>query len=200
MVYNKQGIFYIKEKLSKNREINGLRRGYTLWLTGLSASGKSTISGALIRRLTGHMERLVHVIDGDYMRRTINRDLGYSKADRNLASERIAHVAKILNDCGVVCIVSNISQDRDVRSLIRNIVGECILVFVDTPLEVCIGRDYKDQYKKALNGEIEDFVGIHHEYERPEDAEIAIDTLSMTPEDAAERIFQYLKSHGLTDK
>jgi len=172
-------------------------KGFTVWLTGLSASGKSTISDALKESLLSRTERAVYVVDGDYMRRTINRDLGYSRADRNLASERIAHVARLLNDNGVICIVSNISQDRAIRSHVRGIIGEFVLVFVDTPVEVCMQRDYKGNYAKAMNGDMKHMVGVDEHYERPDDAELVVDTCTVTPEEAAQTICAYLEEHGM---
>ncbi len=166
--------------------------GYTLWFTGLSASGKSTISEAVEKKLLSYSDKRPYVIDGDYMRKTINKDLGYTRKQRNIASERIAYVAKILNDNEVVCIVSNISQNKEIRSRARKIIEDFILVFVDTPLEVCKQRDYKGHYEKATNGELDNMVGIHHEYERPDDAEIVIDTCSTTPDKAAEFVLEYL--------
>ncbi len=171
-------------------------KGYTLWFTGLSASGKSTISQILEKKLADYSGKSIHVIDGDYMRKTINKDLGYTKEQRNTASERIAYVAKILNDNEVVCLVSNISQDKEIRKRVRGIIENFVLIFVDTPLEVCRQRCYKGHYEKAFNGELEDFVGIHQEYERPDDAEIVIDTCSMSPDAAADYILDYLEKTG----
>jgi adenylyl-sulfate kinase len=171
-------------------------KGYTLWFTGLSASGKSTISHALEKELASHSEKRLYVIDGDFMRKTINKDLGYTQDQRNMASERIAYVAKILNDNNIVCVVSNISQDKKIRSRAREIIEDFILVFVDTPLETCRQRDYKGHYEKAFNGELDNMVGIHHEYERPDDAEIVIDTCSTPPEKAVENILDYLEKVG----
>jgi adenylyl-sulfate kinase len=171
-------------------------RGYTIWFTGLSASGKSTISHALEIRLSEYSDKHLYVIDGDYMRRTINKDLGYTPRQRNIASERIAYVAKILNDNGVVCLVSNISQNDEIRKRVREITKDFILVFVDTPLDVCSQRCYKGHYAKAFNGELDNMVGIHHEYERPDDAEITIDTCSTSPDKAVEDILDYLEKVG----
>jgi adenylyl-sulfate kinase len=175
------------------------KRGYTIWFTGLSASGKTTISHCLEKELMEHLESKLHVIDGDYMRKTINRDLGYTREQRNIATERIAYVAKILNDNGIICIVSNISQDKGIRTHIRKIIEDFVLVYVDTPVEVCAQRCYKGHYEKAINGEVKDFVGITEEYEKPDDAEIIIDTLSTSPEKAADIIVNYLKKCGKVD-
>lgn len=168
-------------------------KGYTVWLTGLSASGKSTISNALQKKLMAQLKCPLQVIDGDYMRETINKDLGYTRNERNIASERIAHVSKLLNDNGVVCIVSNISQDNAIRKRIRKIIKNFVLIFVDTPFEVCAERCYKGHYQKALEGTIQNFVGLDEIYEPPDDAEIIIDTCSVVPEEAANSIINYLK-------
>ncbi len=176
------------------------KRGYTIWFTGLSASGKTTISKCLEKKLIEHLESRLQIIDGEYMRKTINKDLGYTREQRNVATERIAYVAKILNDNGIICIVSNISQDKEIRAHIRNIIEDFVLVYVDTPIEVCAQRCYKGHYKKAMNGDIKDFVGITEEYEKPDDAEIIIDTLSTNPEKAADIIINHLKKmEKLTD-
>lgn len=171
--------------------------GYTVWLTGLSASGKTTISEHLAGMLRERIGLSVQVIDGDLMRRTINRDLGYTQRERNIASERMAYVARLLNDNGVVCVVSNISQDRAIRAKVRQIVGNFLLVFVDAPADVCAGRDKKGHYEKAFAGAIEHFVGVTDEYERPEDAEIRIDAVSTEPKRAAAIIMTYLAEHGM---
>lgn len=174
-------------------------KGYTIWLTGLSASGKSTISQTLQQKLSAYLKRPLHVIDGDYMRQTINKDLGYTRSERNIASERIAYVAKLLNDNGVACIVSNISQDNAIRKRIRDIIENFLLVFVDTPFDVCVQRCYKGHYERALKGEIAHFVGVDEVYEVPNDAEIVIDTCKTMPEEAAEVIIDHLHKQGRID-
>jgi len=166
---------------------------FTVWFTGLSASGKSTICQALAEHLKKETDMDFQVIDGDCMRQTINANLGYTQAERNIASERIARVVKKLNDDGMTCLVSNISQDKAIRSKVRNIIGNFVLVFVDTPVDVCEQRDYKQNYEKAKRGEIEEFVGVTEEYERADEAEIIIDTVSTKPEAAANLIVNYLR-------
>jgi adenylyl-sulfate kinase len=183
----------MRDERAEKEELKG---GGTVWLTGLSASGKSTISHALEGLLRVNGRGPVYVIDGDTMRRTINKDLGFTRADRNVASERIAFVTRILNDNGITCIVNNISQDNRVRERVRRIIGNFTLIFVDTPLEVCMKRDYKGHYEKALRGEMTNVVGIDEVYERPEDAEVCIDTTVMDPGEAAEVIYKYLLAQG----
>jgi adenylyl-sulfate kinase len=175
-------------------------KGFTVWFTGLSASGKSTATKHLESKLANFTRSAIYVIDGDHFRKTINKDLGYTREERNIASERIAHVAKILNDNGVICLVSNISQDKNIRNRVRNIIKNFVLVFLDTPLEVCAKRDFKGNYKKAMNGEMDNFVGITEEYEKPDNAEITIDTLSCDPEEAARKVIQYLIESGKVRK
>lgn len=130
------------------------------------------------------------------MRRHINRDLGYSQAERNVATERIAHVARLLNDNGIICVVSNISQDRQIRRLVRKIVEELVLVFIDTPVAVCAARDKKGNYSRALSGEMGDFVGVTMPYERPTSADVVIDTLVEDPTIATEKIICFLRDSG----
>jgi adenylyl-sulfate kinase len=168
-------------------------RGFTIWFTGLSSSGKTTISKALEGLLPKYFKRPVYVIDGDTMRQTINKDLGFEKKHRNIATERIAYVARILNDNGVTCIVSNISQDNKIRSRVRCLIEEFVLVYVNTPPKICAERDYKGHWENALSGRLDNFVGVTDKYEVPEDSEVEIDTLVQDPSSAANIIVQYLR-------
>jgi adenylylsulfate kinase len=175
-------------------------QGYTLWFTGLSASGKSSICTATGRALIARLERQIYVIDGDLMRKTINRDLGYVQEERNLASERIAHIAKILNDNGIICLVSNISQDNQIRKLVREIISDFFLIHVHATVDECARRDYKRNYEKAFNGKLENFVGVDIPYEHPEDADLTIDTHELTVSEAAEKIIGFLSERGKLEK
>lgn len=169
---------------------------YTIWFTGLSASGKSTIASALANDLSSRVDCPVQILDGDIMRKHINRDLGYSQADRNMATERIAHMASLLNENGVICVVSNISQDRRVRRLVREIVDQLVMVFVDTPIDVCAARDKKGNYLRAFSGEMSNFVGVTMPYESPTNADIVIDTLVNDPQMACRKIRSFLEETG----
>lgn len=159
----------------------------TVWLTGLSGSGKSTLAFALEKRLIdqGH---LAYVLDGDNVRHGLNRDLGFSAADRTENIRRIAEVAKLFNDAGLFVIAAFISPYRQDRAAARKIIGteHFIETYLSTDLEVCEQRDPKGLYKKAREGKISEFTGITAPYEPPEAPEINLDTSrSSVPESVA---------------
>jgi adenylyl-sulfate kinase len=166
----------------------------TVWLTGLSASGKSTIAQQLEQQLIGQ-GRLCYILDGDNVRHGLNRDLGFSMEDRQENIRRIAEVAALMNDAGVIVITSFISPYRLDRQSARDVIGDesFIEAFVDTPIEVCEQRDPKGLYKKARSGEIQQFTGISDAYEAPLHAEITLLTEELTPLEAADRIIEDLK-------
>jgi bifunctional enzyme CysN/CysC len=147
----------------------------TIWFTGLSGSGKSYASNQLEVELVKQGFHTMN-LDGDYLRKTINKDLSFSIEDRIKNIHRTAELAKILNDAGIVVLVSLISPLKEEREAAKKIIGsdKYIEVFVDTPLEVCIERDSKGLYKKAINGEIQNFTGINSPYERPTSPSIII--------------------------
>jgi adenylyl-sulfate kinase len=153
------------------------QRPATLWLTGLSGAGKSTIACALERRLLdgGHA---AYVLDGDNVRHGLNRDLGFSPSDRAENIRRIAEVARLLNDAGLIVITAFISPYREDREMARAIVGSAdfLEVHVNTPIEVCEGRDPKGFYKLARAGELPAFTGISAPYEAPLDPVCSVDT------------------------
>jgi bifunctional enzyme CysN/CysC len=153
----------------------GLRRGVTVWVTGLSGAGKTTICRAVATELLAHGWQ-VEVIDGDIIRRHLCKDLGFSKSDRDENIRRIAFVAKMLTRNGVVVLVSAISPYRAAREEARHTIGDFVEVYVNTPLEVCELRDAKDLYKKARAGDIHGMTGIDDPYEPPLAAEIVCDT------------------------
>ena len=165
-------------------------KGTVVWLTGLSGSGKSTIADALAEKLD-QSNKLFAILDGDSLRSGINKDLGFSDADRVENVRRTAEIAKLLAQSGVVVIVALVSPFAGDRKDAREIVGEgkFLEVFIDTPIEICERRDPKGLYKKARKGEIPNFTGIGSSYEVPSDPDIRIDTLRDTAEQAAMKIF-----------
>ncbi|MEE9367552.1 MAG: sulfate adenylyltransferase subunit CysN [Pontiella sp.] len=174
------------------------QKGSTIWLTGLSGSGKSTVANELEKELI-NQGQLCYVLDGDNVRHGLNRDLGFSMEDRKENIRRIAEVAALMNDAGVIVITSFISPYISDRASAREVIGDesFIEVFVDTPIEICEQRDPKGLYKKARSGEIQQFTGISDPYEAPQDAEIAIVTDEITPEAAVAIIIDDLNGRGI---
>ena len=181
----------------RDREVLLGQRGATLWLTGLSASGKSTIAVASERALVerGH---LAYVLDGDNVRHGLNKNLGFSPADRTENIRRIAEVAKLFTDCGVLVLTSFISPYRSDRDAARALfpAGDFVEVFVDASLETCEGRDPKGLYKKARAGEIPEFTGISAPYEPPERPELVLDTAALSVEASVAALIRHLEAQG----
>ncbi|MEJ2384305.1 MAG: adenylyl-sulfate kinase [Xanthomonadales bacterium] len=176
------------------------QRGATIWLTGLSASGKSTIARQLERRLTDQ-GRLCYILDGDNVRHGLNRDLGFSMEDRKENIRRIAEVAALMNEAGVIVITAFISPYRQDRRDAREVIGDEAFVeaYVNTPLEVCEARDPKGLYKKARAGEIRQFTGVSDAYEPPRTPEIELLTEELGPEQAADRVIEALREKKFID-
>ncbi|WP_339109638.1 sulfate adenylyltransferase subunit CysN [Thioclava sp. GXIMD4216] len=164
-----------------------------LWLTGLSGSGKSTIANIVEKKLA-RMNRHTFLLDGDNVRHGLNKDLGFTEADRIENIRRVGEVAKLMTDAGLIVITAFISPFRSERDMVRSMMqpGEFVEVFVDTPLEVAEERDVKGLYKKARSGQLKNFTGIDSPYEAPDNAELRIDTTEMTPEEAADLIIARL--------
>ena len=169
-----------------------------LWFTGLSGSGKSTIANLLEQRLFSE-GRHTYVLDGDNIRHGLNRDLGFTDADRVENIRRVAEVARLMIDSGLLVIVSFISPFRSERRMARELMGEgeFLEVFVDTPLEICERRDAKGLYQKARRGDLPNFTGISSPYEVPERPEIRLDGASHPPEALTEQVLDELKRRGL---
>ena len=160
-----------------------------LWFTGLSGAGKSTIANEVEKALN-LMNRHTFLLDGDNIRHGLNKDLGFTEADRIENIRRVGEVAKLMADAGLIVLTAFISPFRAERDLVRSMLpeGEFIEIFVDTPLEVAEGRDVKGLYKKARAGDLKNFTGIDSPYEAPLNAEIRVNTVEMTPAEAAEFI------------
>ncbi|WP_175793898.1 sulfate adenylyltransferase subunit CysN [Burkholderia ambifaria] len=179
-----------------DRDARAVQKAQTpriVWLTGLSGAGKSTIANLVERRLHA-LGKHTYLLDGDNVRHGLNRDLGFAEADRVENIRRVAEVARLMLDAGLVTLVSFISPFRAERDMARALVGpdEFVEVFVDTPLAIAEERDPKGLYKKARRGELKHFTGIDSPYEPPARPELRIDTVAESPEAAAERIVAYL--------
>ena len=170
--------------------------GRVVWLTGLSGSGKSTIANLVEKKLLAD-GRHTYLLDGDNVRHGLNKDLGFTDADRVENIRRVAEVAKLMVDAGLIVLVSFISPFRAERQMARDLVaaGEFIEVYVDTPLAVAESRDVKGLYKKARAGELKNFTGIDSPYEAPESPEVRVDTTAMSPAEAVERITDWLAAN-----
>ena len=166
--------------------------GFTIWFTGLSGAGKSTISEILERELRA-IGRKVEVLDGDVVRTHLSKGLGFSKEDRDTNIRRIGWVCEVLSRNDVIAIGAAISPYRAIRDEIRERIPNFFEVYVDVPLDVLIERDTKGLYKKALAGEIKGFTGIDDPYEAPLDPELVIHTDKETPKESAGRILAALR-------
>ena len=168
-----------------------------LWFTGLSGSGKSTIANALQQKLFA-MGKHTFVLDGDNVRHGLNRDLGFTDADRVENIRRVSNVAKLMSDAGLITLVSFISPFRSERQMARNLMadGEFVEIFVDTPLSVAEERDVKGLYKRARAGEIKNFTGLDSPYEAPRDPEISINTVDQSAEEAADKVIDWMRARG----
>ena len=178
-------------------------QGCTLWLTGLSGSGKSTVAVALEHALIqrGH---LAYRLDGDNVRHGLNANLGFSAQDRQENIRRIGEVAKLFADAGVITISSFISPYQSDRDQVRKIHEDAGLkfleVFINTPIEVCESRDPKGLYKKARAGEIKGFTGIDDPYETPSNPEIDLKTDELSPQQAADQLIKALVTHRILNQ
>lgn len=175
-----------------NREAHAALKGQkpaVVWFTGLSGSGKSTIANLVEKKLHS-LGKHTFLLDGDNVRHGLNRDLGFTDADRVENIRRVGEVAKLMTDAGLIVLTAFISPFRSERRMVRELMadGEFVEVFVNTPLEVAEARDVKGLYKKARSGQLKNFTGIDSPYEAPESPEMTVDTVTLTAEEAADRI------------
>ncbi|MDX6380583.1 MAG: adenylylsulfate kinase [Rubrobacteraceae bacterium] len=170
-------------------------RGFTLWFTGLSGSGKTTISEIVEHELR-ERGRPVEVLDGDIVRTNLSKGLSFSREDRNINVLRIGFVANLLTRNGVAVIVSAISPYKEARDQVRRRIIDFVEVFVDAPLEVCAERDVKGLYKKAFDGEIQQFTGVSDPYEPPSAPDLTLKTEEEEPHESARKVLEKLEFYG----
>jgi bifunctional enzyme CysN/CysC len=182
---------------SARAHLNG-HRPALLWFTGLSGAGKSTIANNLEKKLHA-LGKHTFVLDGDNVRHGLNRDLGFTEADRVENIRRVTEVAKLFVDAGLITMVAFISPFRAEREMARELVGpaEFIEIFVDTPLEVCEQRDPKGLYKKARRGELRNFTGLDSPYEPPSAPELILDGHNDSASDLADRVIHFIQQRGI---
>ena len=173
-------------------------KGVTLWLTGLSGAGKSTIAARVTQELIRHNFR-TETLDGDAVRMNLSKGLGFSREDRDTNIARIAYVCSLLTRNGVIVISAAISPYAEARAKARETIGEFVEVFVKCSLDKTIERDVKGLYQKALDGKIENFTGVSDPYEEPSDPEIVVDTEFETVDESIRKIFAFLALRGYID-
>jgi len=173
-------------------------QGVTLWFTGLPSSGKSAVADRVAKILKDRGFR-VERLDGDVVRRSLTRDLGFSREDRNENIRRVTFVAKLLTRNGVFVLTSFISPYRDIRAHAREEIGSFLEVYTKCSLDVCMQRDVKGMYQKALEGKIKEFTGISDPYEEPLNPEILLETDKETLEESAAKVMAKLKEDGYLD-
>jgi adenylylsulfate kinase len=170
-------------------------RGFTLWFTGLSGAGKTTIAEIVEHELR-ERERRVEVLDGDIVRTNLSKGLGFGRDDRNINVLRIGFVANLLTRNGVAVIVSAISPYKEARDQVRRRIVDFVEVFVDAPLEVCAERDVKGLYQKAFAGEIQQFTGVSDPYEPPAAPDLTLKTNEEEPQESARKVIEKLEFFG----
>src|SRR5829696_2260078 len=177
----------------RNQQAMADEKGFCLWFTGLSGSGKSTITTHLVKELRKRGSKL-EVLDGDVVRENLSKGLGFSKEDRDTNIRRIAFVANLLSRNGVPVITAAISPYREIRDEARQMMGERFIeAYVKASVEACEQRDVKGLYAKARSGEIKEFTGVSDPYEPPENPELVLETERQSPEQSAQQILAYLE-------
>jgi len=176
------------------KEIRLKQKAKVIWFTGLSGSGKTTVSSALEKKLF-EMGYFTQLLDGDNIRSGINNNLAFSEEDRTENIRRIAEVSKLIMNCGVIVLCAFISPTDRIRHMAKTIIGDAdfMEVFVNTPIEVCEQRDVKGLYKKARKGLIKDFTGVNAPFEHPKDADVVVDTTVIPLEESVEKIYKVIK-------
>jgi adenylylsulfate kinase len=189
-------IFPIFDKVLDRKEKEKLlnQRGVVIWMTGLSGSGKTTLAIGLEKYLN-EKKHLAYVLDGDNVRAGINKDLGFSEADRKENIRRIAEVSKLLVNCGVITISSFVSPSEELRGMAKSIIGakDFYCVYVNTPLEVCEKRDTKGLYAKARKGEVKEFTGISAPFDAPKSPDLEIQADKHSYEDCLQRLVNFVE-------
>jgi adenylyl-sulfate kinase len=175
-----------------------MERGFTLWFTGLSGAGKTTLA-EIVERTLRQRGRRVELLDGDVVRTHLSKGLGFSREDRDINILRIGFVCRLLARNGVIAIASAISPYRETRDQVRAMCDDFVEVYVDTPLEECRRRDVKGLYRRALTGQVAAFTGVSDPYEPPLAAEITISTIGQSPEQSAAAIIGWLERRGYLD-
>jgi adenylylsulfate kinase len=170
-------------------------KGFTLWFTGLPCSGKSAVADR-VAQILREQGRKVERLDGDIVRQSLTRDLGFSRKDRDENIRRVTFVAKLLTRNGVAVLTSFISPYREIRAEARKEIVQFLEVYAKCPLEVCMERDVKGMYKKALRGEIKEFTGISDPYEEPLNPEILLETDKETLEESSQKVIKKLAEFG----
>lgn len=177
----------------RSKELYLRQKAKVVWFTGLSGSGKTLLASLLEQRLF-ELNYFCQLLDGDYIRSGLNQNLGFSEADRQENIRRIAHLARLFVHCGVISLCAFISPTRQMRQMARAIIGpnDFLEVFVNTPLEVCEGRDPKGLYKKARAGELQNFTGISAPYEPPEDPFMTVNSQAVDPQRLVDQMLKKL--------
>ena len=172
-----------------------MQKGFTIWFTGLPCSGKTTIS-ELVAQEIRNRGRNVEILDGDVVRTNLSKGLSFSKEDRDTNIRRIGFVCQLLTRNGVANIAAFVSPYREVRDHNRREIGNFIEVYAKCPVEVCVERDVKGMYKKALAGEIKEFTGVSDPYEEPPNPEVTLETDRETSQESAQKVIDNLEELG----